>query len=108
MILVRGKKQARGPLKAYLMLIDRCIEERRWDIAEIFINRALVHDANNIGLLLKRAEAEERLNKRDKAIQTYQKVMALSSWKVHSTDFQKASRKIRLIATPDLAGQMAD
>ena len=108
MIFVRGKKQVQGPLKAYIMLINRCIEEHRWDIAEIFINRALVHDANNIGLLLKRAEAEERLEKRDKAIQTYQKVMALSSWKVQSPNFQKASRKICLIADPALAGQLAD
>jgi Tfp pilus assembly protein PilF len=108
MIFVRGKKQAHGPLKAYMVLIDRCIEERRWDIAEIFINRALVHDANNIGLLLKRADVEERLGKRDKAIQTYQRVMALSSWKVQNPDFQRASRKIRLIADPGLAGQLAD
>lgn len=100
MILIRGKKQAHGPLKAYIVLIDRCLEERRWDIAEIFINRALVHDANNIGLLLKRADVEEKLGKNDKAIHTYQKVMALSSWQVKDPDFQKASRKIRVIADP--------
>jgi len=103
MILIRGKKQAHGPLKAYIVLIDRCLEERRWDIAEIFINRALVHDANNIGLLLKRADVEEKLRKNDKAIQTYQKVMALSSWKVQSPDFQKASRKISIIVDPTVS-----
>jgi len=108
MVRFQNRKVTRGPLKAYQLLIERCISEQRWDCAEVFLHKAISHDPYNVNLLLKLAEVEEKLHRNDKAIQTYQKVLALSSWQVQDPHFQKASKKLRLIASPHLLPQLSD
>lgn len=101
-------KSACGPLKAYHLLIQRCMLEQRWDCADVFLRKALSHDPHNVNLLLKLAEVEEKLGRKDKAIQTYQRVMALTSWQVQNPHYQKASKKISRITAPSLTPSLAD
>lgn len=108
--MVRFSKK-RGPgnlLKAYQLLIERCMSEQRWDCAEAFLSKALVHDPTNLNLLLKLAEVEEKLNRTDQAILTYQKVMTLSSQQIHDPHFQKASTKLERISSPNYLPQLSD
>ena len=101
-------KNACGPLKAYHLLIQRCMTEQRWDCAEVFLRKAIAHDPHNVNLLLKLADVEEKLGRNHRAIQTYQKVMALTSWQVQDPHFQKASKKITRITSPALTPSLAD
>jgi len=103
------KKRGLGDLlKAYQLLIERCMSEKRWDCAETFLHKALVHEPENVNLLLKLAEVEEKLLHTERAVLTYQKVMALTSRQIHDPQFQKASRRLDRIASPDCLPQLSD
>jgi len=108
MVRFQKRKELGGPFKAYQLLIERCMSEHRWDCAEVFLHKAIAHDPHNVNLLLKLAEVEEKLLRTDKAIQTYQKVMVLTSWQVQNPHFQKASKKISRIASPALTPSLVD
>jgi len=108
--MVRFTKK-RGPadlLKAYQLLIERCLSEKRWDCAETFLQKALAHEPENVNLLLKLAEVEEKLLRTERAVLTYQKVMTLTSRQIHDAQFQKASRMLDRIASPDCLPQLSD
>lgn len=108
MVRFTKKRRAGELLKAYQLLIERCMSEKRWDCAAAFLQKALAHEPENVNLLLKLAEAEEKLLRTERAVLTYQKVLALTSRQIHDPRFQKASRMLDRIASPDCLPQLSD
>lgn len=85
---------------ACFLCAKKSFEQGRYDIAEIFLKKAIKNNTNDLRAYFFLAEVLEKCGKKKEAIGVYKEIIVRSKWKTKDENFQKASKKIYDLTNP--------
>jgi len=74
-----------------------CINEGRYDIAKILLEKAIRYKRNDVRAYFLLADVLEKMDKKQEALKIYREVMVITEWKTKDENFKRASQKINYL-----------
>lgn len=100
MISFWTKKNKNKIFEACFICAMNCINDGRYDIAKILLEKAIKYKKNDVKAYFLLADTLEKMGKKQEALNIYRQVIIISEWKTKDENFQKASKKIYCLTNP--------